>query len=518
MTIRDNRFGRFKFGTSHKFGASSFPEMSLAWDVSVDWNGDHLYEENEAQRVTSVYISRGRNRLLATSGSGLQMPSTGTATITLSNEDGRFDGWNQDSPLYPNVGYKKEVRIRVRPLDGSVVYPLFMGRIVNIVPSGEGERKSVTLYVNDGMDFLRNAAARVAMQYDITPGEAIGKVLDSAGWKHWWGRDLDTSVETIDYWWASGNTRALDAIEDLETSFLGYFFVNARGQARYLDRSTVGDLVAEFHQVRLLKDIGNPQPYEVQRDVTRLKVHPRTLAATGVIWQLVGNIPSIEDGSANALKLFANYTYDGQAVPARNVVDPVATTDFTVNSQSDGGGTDLTSSCTVSMTDFGDTALLTVTNTSGTLGYITKLQIRGDAVYEVNAADVTYPKNLDDAESLRELEIDLLWQQDVNVAVDLAQVIGPFYAGLHPMPMIQLENRFDEQFLPDLFDIVACDLPKLGLTGQVFRVGGIEHKTVDSDNCQRVQTRLWLEPYIAAGEYMQWDSNSVWNTSTVFGW
>lgn len=517
MTDRDNRFGLFKFGTSHKFGASSFDLPALAWDFSIDWDGDGLFETNESRYMKNIYIKRGRTRMIKNLGGGLESVSTGTATITLVNNNGRFDGWNEDSALYPNVGNGKTVRIRVRPLDGSILYPLFYGTISNIVPMGTRD-KTVNIYVNDRLDFLRNATSRVAMQEGITPGEAIGLILDAAGWKAVWGRDLDTSVETIDYFWSSGSRKAISEIQDLANSFLGYFFCDARGRARFIDRTTVGDLAAEYSQDELLKDIGNPQPYEVKRDVTILKVHPRAQAATGVLWELIGTAPSVQTGANNPFTIFTPYTYANAPAPAVNVITPVATTDFLVNSQADGGGSNLTGSCTVTITDFGDNAKLVLTNTSGTLGYITKLQIRGDAIYETNAADVTYPTDLADAESLRELVFDLKWQQDFNVAVDIVSVLGPFYTALHPFPAIRLENRFEKQFGVDLFDIVSADLPKLGLIGESFRVGGIEHKSINVDNCQSIQTTLWLEPYIAAGDYMQWDTNSVWDTSTVHGW
>lgn len=520
MTNRDNRFGRFKFGTSHKFGASSFDMPALAWDISIDWNGDGIFEVNESNLMTGIHIKRGRTRLLKSQGVGLENIPTGTATINLKNRDGRFDAWNQDSPLYPNVGYKKDVRIRVRPLDGSTVYPLFYGQIANVAPSGTKDR-SVTLYVRDGMDVLRNATARVAMQQSIAPGAAMALILAAAKWKSSWGSSLDTSVETIPYWWASGNKRAMSELEDLAESFIGYFFCDARGRARFVDRGTVGDVVANFDQAQLLKDIGNPQPSEVQRDVTRVKVHPRTQAATGVIWQLVGSIPSILNGEK--LKIFVNYTYANTATPAINVQTPVytgvaGTSDVLCNSQSDGAGTDLTGSCAISFTDFGDNGLLIIENNSGSTVHVVKSQVQGDAIYEVNSSDVTYPAALEDADTLREMILDLLWQQDLNSAVDIANVLGAFYSGLHPMPAVQYENRFDKQFVPDLFDIVTADLPKLGLIGESFRVGGIEHKSVNTDNCQSIRSRFWLEPYVAAGNYMQWDTNSVWNTSTVFGW
>lgn len=515
MTNRDNRFGRFKFGTSHKFGASSFDMPALAWDVSIDWDGDGILESNEARYMTGITVKRGRTRLLKVGGQGFEMPGTGTASVTLVNNNGRFDAWNENSPLYPNVGYKKDVRIRVRPLDGSTVYPLFFGQIVNVVPSGTSNRQ-VTIYMRDGMERLRNVSARVAMQQAITPGAAMAKVLAASKWKPHWGSALDTSVETIPYWWASGNKRAMSELEDLANSFLGYFFVDARGRARYIDRGTVGDAVIDFQQAQLLKDIGNPLPVDVQRDVTRLKVHPRTQASTGVIWQLIGNVPSIPAGQS--LPLFANYTYNNNPVPAINVITPTVTTDWLVNSQADGLGSNLSGSCTVSFTDFGDTAKIIIRNNSASLGYVTKLQVRGDAIYDTDASDITYPSNVEDSEDLRELVLDLPWQQDINVAIDIANVLGPFYAGFHPMPSVRYDNRFDLQFIPDLFDIGTADLTKLGVSGESFRIGGIEHKSINTDNCQSIRSTFWLEPYIAAGNYMQWDTNSVWNTSTVFGW
>lgn len=85
------------------------------------------------------------------------------------------------------------------------------------------------------------------------------------------------------------------------------------------------------------------------------------------------------------------------------------------------------------------------------------------------------------------------------------------------MPHIKIVNRPELQFAPDLADIVSADLPKLGLIGESFRIGGIEHKSI-GENCQMMQTDLWLEPYVAAGDYMQWDTNAVWDTSTILGW
>jgi hypothetical protein len=516
--MTDRRFGVNIFGDGSLFGPSD-ARAALTWDVSIDWDEDSIFEANEAERLIGYNLNRGRTRLLKSAGEGFEPISTGTAVITLRNNDGRFDAWNTASPLYPNVNYGKDIRIRVRDLATGTIHPRFYGTITNIVPMGYGDDAKVQITASDGLDYLRNYPGRVAMQQNILPDAAIGLILDAVLWPGRWGRDLDVSSDTIRYWWSSGNRQAISDLEDLAFSFLGYFFITAEGAARFVKRSNVSSSVASYEQGSLLKDIGNPQPYELLRNITRIKVHPRTAAATGVIWQLLGNTPSVVTGAANALTMFANYTYSNSEVPAVNVINPVATTDFLVNSQSDGLGTNLTGSCTVVMTDFGDTAKLVITNNSGSTGYITFLRIRGDAIYEPNVSDVTYPSDLGTVRNPRELVFDLLWQQDINVAVDIANVLGAFYAGQHPMPNIKIDDRPSLQYAPDLFDIVDVSLEYIGLSGESYRVGGIEEQTDPQfENCQKVSTRLYLEPYVSANNYMQWDTLSVWDTSTVFGY
>jgi len=513
--VTDRRYGVNQYGDGALYGPSD-ERTALAWDTSIDWDEDGLLDENEAGLLTGVKINRGRTRLLRQLGGGFETVRTGKAILTYKNLNGRYDGWNSLSPLYPNIGYGKDIRVRVRDLSDNSAdpYPLFRGTITNIVPTGTGRDAKVVLHASDGLEYLRNNTARVAIQTEITPDEAMALLLDAVNWPSRWGRDLDVSAETIRYWWTSGEKKAMSEIEDLALSFLGYFFCDASGRARYIKRSNVSALVASYAQEYLLKDIGNPQPFELKRNVTRLKVHPRTSSATVTLYQLVGVPPSVLPGAANAERIFPNYTYNGQPVPAINVVVSL----FEANTQSDFLGTDRTAQCTAVLTDFGDGGMVEITNNSAGLVYY-RLELEGNAIYEPNTADVTYPKDLSTILALRELVMDLRWQQDLNVGRDIADVLGPFYSDLHPMPNIKIENRPSLQFAPDLFGIVGADIGKLGVSGYSFRVGGIEHATdAQLENCQKVTTRLYLEPYISANDYMQWDTNSVWDTSTVFGW
>ncbi len=512
--MADRRFGTLnKFGTGSKFGASSGIDSSIAWGVEIDWDEDGVFDgTNEASRMCGLNITRGRRSMLQSTGSGFELIETGKARITLWNDDGRYDGWNTASPLYPNVMYGKDVRIRVRDFTTGTIEPVFYGVIADIVPEGYDERPKVTIVVEDGWVFLRNYSARVSIQTNIAIEDAIDAILTDIRWPARWGTNLDTTVDIVPYWWASGDRKAATDCEDLANSVFGNFFIAADGSARYLSRTNLGASAADFMQADVYKDIVNPQPWVNYRNVMRLKVHPRDVSGTALLYECFGTTPRI--GIGETYTLWANYTYNGVAVAAMSVVTPVSVIDYTLNTAIDGSGTDVTASCTVTALNLGGTAKVVITNGSGSVVYLTKMQLRGVALFEKYALDVVYPADPDSVEKPREFLMDLPWQQSPNVATDFTTIFGPFLEGLHPFPAIQIESNFAKQFGIELFETCTFTSDKLGIHGVSFRIGGIEHETVD-DNCQRVITRFYLEPYVAGGEYGAWPL--VFGTS-AFGW
>jgi len=415
------RFGvGHKFGTSTKFGAST-NDAFFAWGVEVDWDGDYLFDgANEARYMTSITVARGRKRQIKSTGQGFEKISVGKLVIELVNTDGRYDGWNTASPLYPNVTYGRDIRVKVRDWATGTIKPVFYGTISEITPTGYGKDAKVIITADDGWSFLRNYTARVAIQTGIAPETAIGLFLDDVAWPARWGRSLSVSTDSIPYWWTSGDKLAASEIEDVSESFLGNFFINASGEAVYKLRTTVDAIAADFPQEYILKDISNPQPWVNNRNVIRIKVHPRTLSATTTLYQLLGTQPTVQNGASEAYSIFGKYTYNNQNVPASSIIAPVATTDYTMNTAADGTGVDKTADCTVVATSLGDTVKLLITNLSGVLVYVTKLQVRGVALYEQNTADVIVPNDPSTVIQPREFVLDQKWNQDVNIAIDAA--------------------------------------------------------------------------------------------------
>ena len=509
----DNRWSRVKWGQT-KWGAST-AKQTLAWGLEVDWNGDGLFENNEANRMVGISGFRGRTSMLRAVGSGVEPLRSGTYTFTLDNWDGRYDAWNSSSALYPNVTYGKDVRLRVRDMNGSAsAYPVFYGIITDIIPHRDLENNAqVQLVVEDSWVYLRNNKPRVVINASITTDAAMNLVLASINWPARWGRALDASSDTISYYWALANQSAGQAVEDLANSGIDSFFISADGKATYIIRSDIPAATLSISQDMVYKDIQIAQPWVNQRNVIRLTVNPRSQAASGVIWQLIGNAPSIAAGAT--LKFFAPYTYSNVACPANTVLQPVATTDWTTNTAANGSGTDKTANCSLTITDFGDTALVTVVNNDAGLVYLTKAQIKGRAIYVTNAVDVTYPSDATTITNPRELKQDLPWQQDVNVAQSIVTVLGPFYGTQFPVVTCRMSGRPSEQFLLDLYDTVTVTFTQMGLTGQSFRVAGIAMDSQDSA-CQDIITTLYLEPYATILNAAVYDT-SVYDTG-VYGW
>lgn len=517
MTIVDRRFGTpRKFGTTTKFGASSGFDAFFAWGLEVDWNDDDLFDgSNESQRMCGFKVSRGRKAMLKPNGDGFEIIQIGTAVFTLHNDDGRFDGWNTASALYPNVTYERDVRFRVRDMVGSGgIQPVFAGEITDIVPTGYDEvDRKVSLHVSDAMMLLRNTGGRVAIQQDISLDAAIAMVLSAVGFPTQWGTNLDVSSDVMPYWWASGEKTAADEIEDIANTGFGQFFIAADGKARFVERTNVGSSAADFPQSSIYKDIDNPQPWVNKRNVMRLKVHPKDNSGTVLLYEYFGEAPQILNGER--LIFDADYTFNGLNVPALSVITPVANTDYQIwTTSTEGVGTNKTADCTMSISNIGTKALVTIINNSGGTVYLTSYKIRGVAVYEKSASGVTYPADTSTVKKPREFVIDLPWLQNINQAQDYVNVYGPFLDALHPFPVIKVENNFNLQFGIDLFDVVTLTSDKVGIGGVSFRVGGIEHESLD-EGCQRVLSTFYLEPYVASGDYGTFPL--TWGTST-FGW
>jgi hypothetical protein len=256
-----------------------------------------------------------------------------------------------------------------------------------------------------------------------------------------------------------------------------------------------------------LQGIDVAQPWEVVRNTVRVWVYPRVLVSATEIWRY-REIPSIAAGGS--LEIWADFTYNSKSVPAKTVTTPVATTDYTAHSQSDGLGTNLTANISITITDFSQSAKLVITNNGGTTAYLTLMKLRGDVIDLPNA---TYQEAVSGAAINQTFELDLPWIQSTMVAVGFADYLLLYLSG-RAFLRVRLTDQPETQFSVDLNSLVDIDIPDLGIYG-TFRVAWLKHSWRDRSGMV-VDTEWLLEPFISLSG-MYWTFPATIGTTTIYG-
>jgi hypothetical protein len=162
----------------------------------------------------------------------------------------------------------------------------------------------------------------------------------------------------------------------------------------------------------------------------RLTTHPTRIdaAATTVLFA----IPIASATQPSRLTIAAGDTveYWGDYFNPANVeqriggtaqIAPAATTDYVANAAADGSGANKTGSVTVTAEYFASAVKFTITNGDAAAVSMTTLQCRGKGVYR--DADLTLESTSSQPYGQRPVSIDLPYQNDPNVAQDLADYL-----------------------------------------------------------------------------------------------
>lgn len=209
-----------------------------------------------SDQVMAVSTRRGRNRILSNF-------EAGTATVTINDPNSDFNPQNTASPYYGKLLPLRKIRIYALQDFGSIqlkIY-IFSGYINSFDTSfyqGTQLTSTVVLQCTDGFRLLNNVATPLAPVPGCPAGQFSGarvnQLLDSAA--------FPTSLRNIDFGNSTlqadpGGVRSiLSAIQTVEQSEFGAFFMSRQGEARFLDRTSVSEL-ADFTP-RLYTDTGTP--------------------------------------------------------------------------------------------------------------------------------------------------------------------------------------------------------------------------------------------------------------------
>lgn len=449
-------YGAIKYGT-HPYG---FERTRPEYIIQIDWqqNG-HFEGPYNFVHPRFITFDRGKNDELG-------HPIAGKCELRLNNADDKYSPEYASSPLYGYVKPGREIQITAY-FDRAEPYTLFRGRIFTITPHPIHSKQDCYILAVDGMDILARADISTELHEDQKTGVLIGDVLDKASWDSD-RRTLDTGIDTLPYvWW--NNQKAMLAINQLEESQLGMFYVDGAGYARWEDRHH--RLKGEHTTARYEFDnamIDIPYEYSVKSVINRSisPFTPRTEAALATIWTLKEGTPSIAPGETYSFE--AEYSY-----PAVDVVTPVANTDYTINSESGGGGDDLSGDMTVTFTGYGAGAVISIVSAASVIAYITLFQIRGKSVTNERAIIRTAEDSTSqDDYGLQSRDLTVPFQSSLATAEGLAKWLVATYKD--PIPDIKMNvvnadwERWREILARQVSDRIAVKNTKLGLDGDYY--------------------------------------------------
>jgi hypothetical protein len=212
-------------------------------------------------QVMRVSTRRGRNRILSNF-------EAGTATVTINDPNSNFDPFNASGPYYGKLIPLRKIRIWAdTPYQGSTVrIYLFSGYITSYDTAfyeGTNTTATVTLQCVDGFRLLNNVSTGVPPIPGTFAGQLSGNriqdILTFAGFPASM-RSINPGLSTMQAD-PGGARSALAAIQTVEQSEFGAFFMSRQGEAKFLDRNSVEQL-ADI-TARLYSDTGaaGTQPY-----------------------------------------------------------------------------------------------------------------------------------------------------------------------------------------------------------------------------------------------------------------
>lgn len=225
--------------------------------LNSDFLDGTLLGDDVAPYIQDIRITRGRQDQLANF-------SAGSCSVTLLNNDRRFDPTNESSPYWDSVlgqsGVTPRRKVTVKLGDET----LFVGRITDIDLSyNTGKSSDIsTVTINAADDFVLLANASTSQNRTPTQelsGARLDYLLQLPEIAYTGTTDIDTGTATLGAYQIDANTNALQYAQAIAESEQGYFFVSRDGKLTFTDRvsKAFATSVADFSD-----DAGNEIKYQ----------------------------------------------------------------------------------------------------------------------------------------------------------------------------------------------------------------------------------------------------------------
>lgn len=216
--------------------------IAVAFTLNDPYKGQlgkgQLAEGDDIVDITSIIlrssIRRGRNRIL-------NKFEAGTAIVEIKDDTGDWNPANESGPYYGKLIPLRKIRI-FADYEG-IRYYLFSGFITSYDTQfaiGADEVSRVILNCVDGFRLLNNSAISTVLDTGAgqLSGTRVERLLDASNWPIS-QRAIDAGNSTMQADPGTANRTVLEAIQTVEDSEFGGFFMSAEGDATFYSRDTV---------------------------------------------------------------------------------------------------------------------------------------------------------------------------------------------------------------------------------------------------------------------------------------
>jgi hypothetical protein len=374
-------------------------------NVSIDWNHDGDYADTNENVTAYVLAAEWR---VGRANPDDEMPTEGSLTLTLNNQDRRFSPDYADSPLYGNLKTGRRIKITANAGAGDVI--LWQGwlQYIELSIGQYGERQAI-VYGAQGIYRLRQAKAALPVRQNATADTILNAVMPrvaaSAALNQSWmlgeatmGEKTrlyqpaeqfisETGRTTFLYYGDQLDSSAsVDAvIAEVVTAERGVFWQARDGVFHFrnrhvwlLDATTPDVVTVDTEAVGAAYEFGGGLATVIQ-----VTCYPREIGVAGaVIWTSTTplEIPALGERS---LKISVDEVGNGRR-GILSVVSPQRTTDFTAV---DALGVDRTAFVTVSVSLEGGGARVLIQN-QYLMPLTVTLSLRGQTLTRYNALTI----------------------------------------------------------------------------------------------------------------------------------
>jgi hypothetical protein len=445
--------------------------------VKVDWNRDGDFAD-PLEDVTGdvrggITATYGRD-----SGSALSPVVSGAGGFDLDNTLRRYSPRNAASPLFGKLKPARPVLITRDVTVGTTTtnYTIFRGHTSDQPLNPDVESQLVSLSLVDYLADFGGTTISTPLYQGIRTGDAIGYILDAAGWTG--GRDIDTGATTISWWWEDG-TDALQALQRVLASEgpPAMLSVGVGGEIIFRDREhRLTRAASKTSQATMKGTEGAAEPVMGRGfkyndgwtnviNSVQITVNERQPKSVGVVWQ-TDDVIYVGASSSTVVVLQASDPFTSAVAPVQDIDYSVVTGSVT--------------SATLSRTSGLSTS---ITYTAGAGGAsINGIQLRAISVPVVR----TYQVTSSDSASITDYgqrgipaNSDIVWVSRYD-----AQGIADLLVLQRKQPLTQLTVRFNASDLQqsrlnkvlslDLSDRVTVVEPETQVSGDFF-VESIAH-------------------------------------------